>query len=76
MCISDENSETLSFLLSNPDYQLLHSLGVTSLDYVADFLERSVQFYFGLKMFWLVNMLFVLGKWLSVQWFYDNNQWW
>ena len=74
MCISDENSETLSFLLSNPDYQLLHSLGVTSLDYVADFLERSVQLYFALKMFWLVNMLFVLGKWLSVQWFYDNNQ--
>lgn len=74
MCISDENPETLSFLLSNPDYQLLHSLGVTSLDYVADFLERSVQLHFGLNMFWLVNMLFVLGKWLSVQWFYDNNQ--
>lgn len=69
MCIFSKNTRTLNILLTNLDYQLLCYSGVTRLDCAGDFLEISFWMYFGLKLFWLMNLLFMFKKWLCAKGF-------
>lgn len=65
MCTSDENAETLSLLLTNPDYQLLSYLEVTGLDCTGD----SQKFYSDVlrtKNVLVDGSAVCVQKWLSV----------